>query len=577
VLEFEPDIVHFCGHGEGHEGVVFEDEVGKARLVSTDALSGFFELFADKVECVVLNACYSEVQAKAIAQSIRYVIGMKRAIGDDAAIEFAVAFYDALGAGKSIEFAYKLACNAIEWAGLPEAQIPILESETPFKRNLSQVWSVPHHRNPNFIGRDRLLDEIRASFSSSQTTTVVQALRGLGGVGKTQLAVEYAYRYAHEYSYVWWVRAENESTIDDITFKPAIMTDYVSFGKAIGLPVESVTDQWEAVRIIREWLEHNTGWLLVFDNATDADSLRRFLPQAATGHTIITSRNPSWKGLALTLKIGVLEGEESVRLILQATGQSDTDAAGELAYALGDLPLALSQATAYIEKTGISLAEYLEIFRSRRTELQQREAPPEDYPYTVAITWLINVQIINRQMAEAVELLNLISFLGPDAIPLSLLKYNLSLLPGSLSGLMKDDLRINDAIAALRSYSLVESFGQAISLHRLVQAITRDNLSKIEFQRWATAAIQIVRASFPKNSDKIETRDVCARLLPHALASAGHASKHNLEPKATSWLYNQVGLHLILIGDFESAESILRRALDIAEGKIGDTEHDRSR
>lgn len=127
MLDYNPNIVHFCGHGSGDEGIAFEDENGQDLLVSTDALSGFFELFADKVECIVLNACYSEIQAEAIVKHIPYVIGMKKAIGDEAAIEFAVAFYDALGAGGSIEFAYKLACNAIQWKGIPEHLTPILK------------------------------------------------------------------------------------------------------------------------------------------------------------------------------------------------------------------------------------------------------------------------------------------------------------------------------------------------------------------------------------------------------------------------------------------------------------------
>lgn len=128
MLDLRPNIVHFCGHGSGEEGIAFEDENGQATLISTEALSGFFELFANNMECVVLNACYSEVQAEAIAKHIPHVIGMNKAIGDTAAIEFAVAFYDALGAGETITFAYKLACNAIQLSGIPENLTPILKS-----------------------------------------------------------------------------------------------------------------------------------------------------------------------------------------------------------------------------------------------------------------------------------------------------------------------------------------------------------------------------------------------------------------------------------------------------------------
>jgi hypothetical protein len=126
LLDIKPQIIHFSGHGKGEEGLVFEDEIGQSKLVSGVALAGLFKLFADRIECVVLNGCYSEEQAKAIAQHINYVIGMSQAIGDKAAIEFAVGFYDALGAGYPIEFAYKLGCSAILMHGIQEHLTPIL-------------------------------------------------------------------------------------------------------------------------------------------------------------------------------------------------------------------------------------------------------------------------------------------------------------------------------------------------------------------------------------------------------------------------------------------------------------------
>jgi len=129
MLDEKPSIVHFCGHGHGEEGIAFENETGNASLISAEALSGFFELFSDEVECVVLNACYSAIQANAIARHIDYVVGMSRTIGDVAAIEFAIAFYDALGAGKSVEYAYRLACNAIQWKGTSEFLTPVLISK----------------------------------------------------------------------------------------------------------------------------------------------------------------------------------------------------------------------------------------------------------------------------------------------------------------------------------------------------------------------------------------------------------------------------------------------------------------
>ncbi|MEI2577514.1 CHAT domain-containing protein [Scytonema sp. PRP1] len=137
ILEYEPHIIHFSGHGSGEDGLVFEDETGQIKLVDAEALAGLFQLFAHQVECVVLNACYSEYQARAIAQHINYVMGMSQAIGDKAAIEFAVGFYDAIGADHNYEFAYKLGCSVIRMAGLAQELIPQLIPKNNFSLNFS--------------------------------------------------------------------------------------------------------------------------------------------------------------------------------------------------------------------------------------------------------------------------------------------------------------------------------------------------------------------------------------------------------------------------------------------------------
>ncbi|MEM9487022.1 MAG: CHAT domain-containing protein, partial [Cyanobacteria bacterium P01_F01_bin.116] len=130
MLDFNPKIVHFTGHGEGVSGLIFENASGQAQLVDSKALASLFKLFSDQIECVVLNACYSKLQAKEISQHIDYVIGMDEAISDSAAIEFSVGFYTALGAGKSFQFAYELGCNAIQLEGLPEELVPAFLSKS---------------------------------------------------------------------------------------------------------------------------------------------------------------------------------------------------------------------------------------------------------------------------------------------------------------------------------------------------------------------------------------------------------------------------------------------------------------
>jgi pterin-4a-carbinolamine dehydratase len=129
MLDVQPSIVHFSGHGTGEEGLVFEDKTGHPKLVDGNALARLFDLFSDAVKCVVLNGCYSEIQAQSISEYIDNVVGMQQAIGDQAALNFSVSFYDALGAGRSVEFAYNLGCNAIQIAGIPEQLTPVLKQK----------------------------------------------------------------------------------------------------------------------------------------------------------------------------------------------------------------------------------------------------------------------------------------------------------------------------------------------------------------------------------------------------------------------------------------------------------------
>jgi hypothetical protein len=127
LLDHSPRYVHFAGHGEGANGILVENDQGEAVEIPNDALAGLFELSAESVDCVLLNTCCSEVQADAIVKHIPYVIGMRDSISDDAALAFAVGFYDALGARRSVEEAFKFGCNAIALKGINEDKIPVLK------------------------------------------------------------------------------------------------------------------------------------------------------------------------------------------------------------------------------------------------------------------------------------------------------------------------------------------------------------------------------------------------------------------------------------------------------------------
>jgi len=303
-------------------------------------------------------------------------------------------------------------------------------SERPRFPGLPPIWNVPHQRNPNFVGRDDLLHRIRETLTSKKAAALT-AIHGLGGVGKTQLASEYAYRHAADYQLVWWIRSEEPATLS---------SDYALLAEALDLPQKQEREQPVIVAAVRGWLNHNSGWLVIFDNARHAQDVREYLPQNRAGHVLITSRDPNWGSVAKPFEVEVLSREDSVKFLLERTGQNDESAARKLAEELGDLPLALEQAGAYVETNGKPLAEYLSLFQKRRAELLRR-GQPAGYPDTVATTWEISFREVEQQSPAAAGLLNLCAFLAPDDIPLSILREDARGLPEVLVEAVADEMR----------------------------------------------------------------------------------------------------------------------------------------
>ena len=428
------------------------------------------------------------------------------------------------------------------------------------QRLLPLVWNVPHHRNPNFTGREDILSNLRLSLTSGGPAAWKQAVTGMGGVGKTQLVVEYIYLHKTDYRVIWWIRSEEPVAMAD---------DYADLAASLDLPEKSSPDQTEMVKAVKRWLEHNSGWLLIFDNTQDPKEIRNYLPKGGAGHLIITSRNPHWSGVARLLPVEIFDRAESIDFLCKRTGQDTKKAADDLADELGDLPLALEQAGAYIETTGIMLTDYQELFQSRRKELWDDETPPPDYLYSVATTWSLAMEQVSKESPEAADLLNLCAFLAPDKISLEMLSEGAKHLPEPLAATATDRLAMNRAIKVLRRYSLIDADGEFLSIHRLVQAVVRDRLREDDEKRCAETAVALLSAAFPFESDDVRTWHQCSRLLPHALTTAAHAEARELAPEKTYQILNQTGLYLRGRAEFAEAKVYLRRAFTLAEKVYG--------
>ena len=424
------------------------------------------------------------------------------------------------------------------------------------RKLLPPIWNISQHRNPNFTGREGILKALRLVLTSGEPAAWKQAITGMGGVGKTQLTVEYIYRHKTDYRVIWWVRSEEPATM---------AADYASLAVDLNLPEKESKDQKEIAKAVKRWLEHNQGWLLIFDNAQDPGEIRNYLPLGGAGHVIITSRNPLWGSVAKLLPARVFERAESIAFLGKRTGQEDKKAADALADELGDLPLALEQAGAYIETTGISLTEYQELFQSRRKELWVDESPPPDYPDSIATTWSLAMGQVSQESQAAADLLNLCAFLAPDDISLELLCGGAEHLPELLAAIAADKLAMNRAIKALRQYSLIDTSGEFLSVHRLVQAVVRDRFGEDERNVWTETIVRLLSAAFPFDSYDVRTWHQCSRLLPHALAAAAHAESQAVAPEVTQHILNQTGIYLRGRAEFAEAKVLFERALSLAE------------
>jgi hypothetical protein len=279
------------------------------------------------------------------------------------------------------------------------------------------------------------------------------------------------------------------------------------------------------------------GALLIFDNAESVGELRGYLPPAGTADILITSLNPDWSQLADVVAVDVLSAADARRLLRAGMGEADDEVETELITALGRLPLAMSQASAYIAQTGMHPAYYLQLFRRRRRQLLQRGVP-DDHRGTIETTWLLAHAELSVSHPAAVQLLAMCSMLGPEKIPLDLTTAGADLLPDELAAAIRDELDFEDAIRQLRRYSLMSRDGHTVQVHCLVQAVVADSMTAGEADTWLKRAAAALQAAAPHGVASRDTWPRWESLIPHIREIARVASRHPsippLSPRASS-------------------------------------------
>jgi tetratricopeptide (TPR) repeat protein len=455
----------------------------------------------------------------------------------------------------------------------PPTAVEKTASVTPQPADHSAIWYVPHERNPVFTGRIDALEALRNDLLKNGW----QALYGLGGIGKTQIAVEYAYRHRGSYSAVFWAFAESEQSL---------ITSFIQIAHMLNLPVKDLADQAVIIGAVKRWLEQNEGWLLVLDNADPPGVVRQFLPLQRKGHILLTSRAHDFQGLFQALSIikpsEVIElpVEAAREFLLKRTGrEQNADSAGDadaVTEELGYFPLALEQAGAFIYENQTSFENYLKSFRKRRLELLEKRLPVMGgYKGTVATTWAINFAEVERAPASA-DLLRLSAFLSPAMIPLELLERGRAEMGGPLESQLEavadDPVVLDELLKPLTDYSLIRRniAARSYSIHPLVQEVVRANMAADAQRSWTERAVRMVSAAFP--DPEFPKWPACERLLSHALLGARHITTYNVDLASAATLLRNAGYYLHQRGQYAEAEPLYQHALVIRE-KVCGPEH----
>ncbi|GAB3839973.1 hypothetical protein GCM10029963_07840 [Micromonospora andamanensis] len=413
-----------------------------------------------------------------------------------------------------------------------------------------QVWNMPP-KNPRFTGREESLAELRRRLTTANAV-VLHALYGMGGIGKTQIAIEYAHRFRDEYDVVWWVPAEQAAVTK---------AQLALLASKLGITHRSGPSDLAAALTARG------RWLLIFDNAQSAKNLHDQLALEG-GHVIVTSRNPSFGAVGERLEIHVMRREESVALLSQRITSMTREQAERLAEELGDLPLALEQAAAYIEIVGLPVEDYRRMLRERPGDmLAEGEVLGTDA--RVSTVWDLSLERLRDEDPPALAILEMISLLAPEPFPLHLISDYAEEFEEPLRAVADDEVALNRAIGAIRRYSLAQRSGGAIQLHRLLQSHIKASMTEEILGVRLRQAMDMVLQAFMDMFDTHELWRQGEELLPHALVLGADDRAGSAAPESAASLHSLCALYLSGLGNVQAAFDEARRALSLAEQALG--------
>ena len=428
-----------------------------------------------------------------------------------------------------------------------------------------RVWSIPA-RVRGFTGRAELLAELEAPLRSEEGPTVVQAVTGMGGIGKTTAAIEYAHRHHDTFDIAWWVPAEDPATIPERLAELAL---------ALNLTAAMTPTVVGVARLLGE-LARRDRWLVVFDNAENPRALSRLLPEGP-GQILITSRSPAWRGIADMVRLPEFTRAESVALLRRLAAALTGAEADRVADAVGDLPLAVEQAGSLLADTGMAVDTYLRLLAERAYDVLDHD-PGGTYPRSVAAAWAVAFDRLSLDDPTTLDLLTLVAWCGPEPVPLSLITDHPDALPEKLRPIATDPLVQARCTAILHRRGMATVSPHGIQLHRIPAALLRAHSRGSEGPAatgWAATVIRLLNETAPGNV-RIDSGGwpLWRQLLPHVLAATGRDAALDAAPADATRLLDRAATYLLARGEPQAAMAVYERTYDVRREKFGEEHPD---